>query len=1482
MKKSKKILALILSLIMMMSAASLGLVGSAVSSKSTYTGTALGSLNSADQYELSDEQNISMILDYADKMLGELNLMKTTIAVSSIKVDIDLTSLNGVNKTLIGLNEKLGSLSSFIGDLADLKLTMFTANTYRDGTGARDVAMIQAFLSFLSNSTNAGMIKKLVQKGLGTGSGQLNPGSIVSGFLPANVTDITNDIVGFLKETLFKDRNAKFDTEIPNLIMDMINNLGVEALKDFKVTTSSTIYSLIDSAARSLINWVIEQVKLGADGVFGADIKSLILTALPTFEQDYPFVDLDGIKNISWNWSAQGMGSAFSTSNTSSWLAYQVNDFVGMLVNNVLPEFKGSWTADHSTNSLATLDSNIAKLAKYVNEKVNPTSILDSNTTYSTKTYAMVLANFVIKMFLPALSVSEQDIIDGNVCKLAVQALNELMCYYLPEKALSDLYLTNGDGTYKLDADGNMQLSSKYTETYCKTAYKSMIAEVAAQFLSGYFPIKFTNTSSFDTVLKDAGAYFVNDVAAGALGTVGSSETIYTAFDRLILSVNSSGSYIEGASSSGGRNTSGIMPQNFLPSAYNTTKKVVDQLFTSIENLSLGGIIKLLVPNTATADMNTALLPNVLTLTVIRVVNKLFPGTWTQKTTSLDALITNANLGTILYSIMTNFSYSNHICPVVKLLNAMLGLSSSQKKGEADVSLAKATTSADGATVYVSAEPVIYSSSTTLPSGYFLKIENTSSGINSGYSSADGTNYQDSLYQLRVNSVVCENSSTVKVSGLTSTNAIIDSGASIGLALSGTCPLNTTLQFLVTYQMSNENGRSYGDVQQSRIYVYYGSRTTTTLTSNTVSVTVPTKIYASPNTLARTLGSSRTSNLESGYSATAETSTMPTALTNAGYKITPSSVGKPASTTDEYFNLFSVSYKMTTEQLKAISGNYTIKYEIQTKDTAAEGSAYGTAKSTNIALTLFYDNGLTALVDKYLNLDLQSGEFSSQAQFNAFMSELRTAYAMVYNPGSTATTVSALESAFAAECSKLETAYNKLLLYQVSDAVANLKQRITEYSTGTEDAVAKYRIYDYTPVSWKRYSSTMSTIKRYFNTGVTSSLKINEALRINDVMANRLVLRSKVSGDSSKNSAFNNLKAVYNTYSNILSNSSDVTYTTKSKEALQTAIAKAADIIAVPDTYKASDFSDARSAILAGVHELTVQPLDVQTLEQTIDESTTTYNDNAPYTDEAWEKFLAAVGDATDIVENPFNYINSATDSAEIAKGNEKVDELKSALDAAVEQLKANPFISELVTKTNESERNYGFVYDDSVKTIHAGKYKIQNDGYIIVPFGTKGNDLKNMNYFTLTSNESKYFNDEGEPLKEGDTPMKYQTPYTAAACINPSTGRAVTTAAVRAGNLYQITWENGQTSSYNVIMANNPADTASATSKTKFVAAMNVVGQKLPQVLKGELADSEATASTILACDVNGDGKVDNTDLVLYKMYKQGKWNPVTVNFNL
>ena len=104
MKKSKKILALILSLIMMMSAASLGLVGSAVSSKSTYTGTALGSLNSADQYELSDEQNISMILDYADKMLGELNLMKTTIAVSSIKVDIDLTSLNGVNKTLIGLN----------------------------------------------------------------------------------------------------------------------------------------------------------------------------------------------------------------------------------------------------------------------------------------------------------------------------------------------------------------------------------------------------------------------------------------------------------------------------------------------------------------------------------------------------------------------------------------------------------------------------------------------------------------------------------------------------------------------------------------------------------------------------------------------------------------------------------------------------------------------------------------------------------------------------------------------------------------------------------------------------------------------------------------------------------------------------------------------------------------------------------------------------------------------------------------------------------------------------------------------------------------------------------------------------------------------------------------------------------------------------------------------------------------------------------
>lgn len=1478
MKKSKKILALIMSLIMLMSATSVGLVANAASSKSTYTGTALGSLNSADKYNLTNEQYVSALFDFADNMLVDLNLMHTAVAIGSVKIDVDLTSLNGINRTITGVYAKLGMLSSFIGDLANetsgIQLGMFSANTYRDGTGARDVALMGAFVSFLSNSNNANIVKKLIQKGLGGDGVDIG---MVSNFLPASVTDITDDIVGFLKETLFKDRNAKFDTEISNMLMDLVNNLNFAPLAEFKITSNSSIYSLIDSAARSAINWALKQCRLGPDGEFKTSVKDAILKLLPTFETDYPFVNLDGFNNLSWDWSAHGAGTAFSTSNTKSWLVYQVNDFLGMILSNVLPEFTG-WKADNSTSSLTTFDENIAKLAKYANDKLNPEdSVLDSSKTYSTKVYAMVLANFVIKMFLPSLSVSDSDILAGNVCKLAVQALNEFMSYYMPENVLNDLYEMNGNN-YALDDKGHLKVSSAYTETKCKTVYKQQLAQIAAQFTSAYFPVTFRDKTSFDTVLYDLGAYFVNDVAESALGTVGASESIYTAFDRIVLSINSSGGYINGASSSGGRNTSGILPQGTLPSAYNTSKKVIDLLFSAIENLSLGSALKLLVPNTSNTEMTKAVLPNLLSLEAIRIVNKLFPGTWTKATESLDALITNENLGNILYSIMTNLSLTNHIYPLAKAACTLLGLTSSQKKGDANVSLAKSDKDADGATIYISESvPVIYNKSNTLPGGYFLKIENTSSGINAGYSRADRSQYQDSLYNLKVNSVTCENVSTVKVEALTSSNSIIASGANVGLAISGSCPLGTTLQFLVKYQMSNENGTTYSDEQEARMYVYYGSRTTTSLSSNGVTVEVPTKVYASPSTLTNTLADVYAGSAENVYTMSAETSVAPKALTDKGYEIKFTNPGAPTNTSanKKKYSMFSVSNSVKPENYSTLSGTYSINYNVQTRDSSVADSAFGAAKSTTISLVLFNDFGLASLVNQYMNLDLQSVEFSSATQLKSFLNELAKAYAMVYNPSATATGVSALESAFKAEAQALETAYNKVLVYQVSDAVTNLKQRIEEYSTGTEEQVAKYRSFDYTPVSWARYSSTMSTLKGDLNSGVTSSLVINEHLRYNVVTANRLVLKSAVAGDSSKTSARKNLQTVYDTYSNILNNNSGVTYTTTSKEALEKALATAADVLAVPDSYKASDMSDARSDILAGVNELTVQPLTVAALESAIDDAEKTYNDNSPYTDEAWEAYLKALSSAQDIVDNPYNYVPADPTSAQIAEGNAKVNELKTALADAIQYLTDHPFISDLVSKQYTTGVDYGHVYGESANKIVAGKYTLDNNNYIIAPYGITGNELKNMTFFELTSNKSRYFNDEGGKLKEGDIPKTYTSTFTSATCYNDRGSAA--TGAVRSGYTFVIKWSNGSTTTYNIVVAANP--TKSSVSNSQYTRnGINLVGQYLPQVLNGTLAEAKVTPELILACDINGDGEVDNTDLVCYNLYEAGKWSQVLV----
>lgn len=1488
MKKCKKVLALVLALLMLVSAVSVGFSAFASQNgKSIYTGSGLKtSMNSVDEYELDNQQYCSMILEFADKTLAEMNIKPMTIKITDgAVISVNLQSVDGLVDTILSVKKVVSSNASLIKEIGDFNFSYITADLSRGNnpTKTGDEALIKAFVQFLSDETNANLIKKAVQKGIGTSDGQLNPGNIVNGFLPDAVHDL--DIVKMIKEGVFNNANVKFDDGIADLITEILNNMNLEQLDGYKFVKTDSIYLTIDKVVRALTKWAVKQLQEDA-----WNIEESILGAMPTFKEDYPFVDLQGLTRVNWTWEGDGC-TTFTPGQPKTYLVYHINNLIGHIVDKVFPEFSEqyTWTKDNSTNSLNTLDNNIAKAAEYADKKLNggtftAEEISGLSATAKRKAYAMVLADALLKMFFPGIKIDKEDIKAGNICKLAVMALNELFSYYLPNEYIDDLY------TYTESSTGTIISfnSSKYPESTCKTLYKQMAAQAISKFATGYFPVTFSTSESknIDSVAKVMLSYFLNTVckagnkSEGAIGTVSSSDTAYSAIDRIIFSYKN-GSYVEGASPSGGRNNSGILPKGFLPSAYSTTESIKNLLFSAVENLSIGSLLGVLIPNSSDTEMNTAVFPELATWEVIRIINVIFPGTWTSKTSSLDTLITNDNLGTILYKILRNLDMDYHVRPGVKLACFVLGLSTPQKRGEADISLAMAASGA-----FTEIGNVIPATSTSIPAGYYIKVSNTTKGINTGYHNGGNSGaeeVQDALYKLKVKSIVCENDSGVTVNA---SETVINDNESAGFAISGTLTDSPkkVLSFLVKYQMSLENGRNYSENEiESRLYVYAGMPDSTTITSGTVVATIPKTIYGSPSMINNAIGLLRTTDVNSSITAAAKDySTYPTSLTNAGISLSATDPGSPASAINKPFNPVSISVPGSVD-ISRYYGSHTMTYTMESKNPSQEGSDYGSPASANVNLVLFDDAGLPSLFSKYTGMDLQTKDFSDTALWSAFQSELIKAAVMINNPSAYGSTPSALTTAYTNEVQALTTAYEKLAKSSNVDYTDALNQRINTYADGNEadNIRALYPMWDYTPVSYARFSSSMSTIRDYKSKNESSSIRIEEALRFNDVMKDRLFTSDKT--DSDKAAARQNLidllgKFVRTQYS------ADV-YTYGSYQALMKAFddAEAAknNYTALDGTVGAartSDYADARTEILEALNKLTEQPLKGEDLSNLISRvnaikaGTGLHDnqfDNMYYTDETWNALETALANADVAINDPFTFINPAGEEptpAEIATAKAKLGTLLSDINTAFNNLENYKSVLELKNPDQE-----GYVTFKEGQKVIVGSKIIEGDDYVILPYGAgvAVNNIKNL--YKMSENVSHYTKDD---KGKWNTYSTAGSDFDVTVLQSKTSTRAVTSGLLKTGHAIKIVDGNSNTKIYVVVITGN---TGSASSAARWATAPTDVAKVLPNVI-ANVGVASISDEKLLACDLNSDGVVDITDMALLKKWQAGTYEPYNV----
>ncbi|MBR0414238.1 MAG: hypothetical protein IJI67_04115 [Clostridia bacterium] len=1491
MKQCKKVLALVLALVMLLSAVGVGLTASATNVKNLYTGAALsGKMNKADSYELENEQYASIILDFADKALAEANIAPIVYPLTGgLRISINLKSINQLNTSIMGLDTLIDKVpGSLLGDVQKLYLKDFTTNTARDGrTCASDVRFINALVSFINNESNYSRIKKLVQKGVGSGDGQFDAGAI-NGMINDMAGDIVGDIVGFLKKTLFQDSNANFDTEVASLITELLNGLDLEMIKGYTFETSDTLYSTVDKLARVITRWAVSNVQADT-----WQIKENILAAMPSFEKDYPFVKLDNITSINWDWQDDGMGTKYVAGNASTYLVYHVNNCIGSIVETIIPEFKNfkgtyaeaGWKKDNSTSSLSTLNTNIAKAAQFADIKLNNggsfTEQEIASMTNPTKSYAMVLANTIIKMFFPGIKVEKQDILQGNIAVLAVQALNEFMAYYIPDNVLTDLYTYNETGT--------VLNRSKYTESYCQSQYKKMCAQLLAKFVSGYFPeqsgkLEFSNKNDLDAVLKDIVKYFMNIVckagslSEGALGTISNSDTVYTAVDRIILSLNSSGVYQEGASPSGARNVTGIIPEGFLPDSIKasghthcTSKDAIDHLFNCVNDLNFGDLFKILIPNASNSEMNTSLFPTLVSREFIRIINVIFPGTWTSKTDSLNALITNPNLGTMLANIMSKLNINYHVYPGLKLVSTLMGLSTAQTRGEAEIDLSYKFSDS----LYTKISPEIASGSTAsqpnIPANYNITVTNTSKGINGGYHSSTGSEVQYEPYKLQVVSIQCVNDSNVTVSGVGDTT-IVKSDESMNFPISGKATNNKVLEFLVTYKMSNELGSYKGSIeQQSRLYAFFGNRAFTSARSNSVTVKIPSTIYGTPSMLNSAVGYYNTNDASASYSGSAEDSVFPTALKNAGFDFKAANTGTPESTLDAQFNPFSVSVPSGVE-IGNYAGTYQLTYNLKTMDTSAEGSSYGSNTPINVNWVLFDDGGLEKLVNSIVGEALQSGDFSNTDLWNTFEAELIHAQTMLKNPSSAGTTAAALTTAFANEKEVLENTYKALKESSTADYTGLLKERLVEYADGDPEnnIRPKYTRWDYATVGYARYDSSLSTVRDYYQKKESSSIKVTEALRYNEEMAKPAILFADSTTEVSKGKAQTNLQTIYNEYNPRRSSYTADKYTPGSIEPLMEALDQAKQVLdgtgldgqSAP---KISDYADARSDILAALNKLIDQPLDIAALNALVTQVKEQYNDNMYYTDAAWNVFEKALATADQYINDPYSLLDEDYTAADVARVNAQItNEVIPQVNAAVQTLQDNPYISSL------SGTATGAVAYDFGKQIVCGPKVIDASEYIIVPYGTTVANVSQ--FFEFSKNTSKYTKDD-----EGNWNTYCSVDGSPSFTIYNAAGRAQSSGLTKVRSDWTVTvTAPGIESHYTIVVTANVGN--KSISASLFAQAPAQLATILPNVIANVGVDALKPAE-ILACDLNGDGMVDNTDLSLLKMWQTGRFTPYNIN---
>ena len=750
----KRLLAIILASLLILSSATAG-----ASAYQAYKDDALTKYDFTDTAVLTTEQYASALLDYADKELKKANITMDL----SILGKLDATSIDNALSSVYKLINGNKIILWMAGDLNSVNVDAIKSPRRSNTT---DVAVIKALLQFLAD--NKGIVKKVVVGGVGK---YKRDGGVSLGVANSFVkVDLNVEVM--LREMIWGLAYPNTEYNSSNNIDTMLQVIIQNALAGVKEIPES-VRNLVDlNSTKSTYDFIEDLLQTAYNDIA---VPMLNDQTMKWLGQE---IDKDTTGTLAGLFNRDFRVSAYTVP-AGSTLVAELNNIAGGIVNGLLKNYNGWVSGDNSK-----LTDNVVAVARYILKETGDYFFPDWQKHIATaeeidamskEELIAYLARSIINASVGYMYIPE-DV--TTVVGVAWEAVKQLMAQFLPERdysgypktvqgildMLADYVAYNVNPGIDLNA-GDLKKALNYGDGMDKmltTAVQWLDAD--PQYYTGLLPSTAIDTSDGWKALDDIFFKLLDKSVLPAKFANSGSETILKDIVYSILN--------------------GLL---------------VDQDLTCISDL--------FVKNESGVFASQTLKQSIVRL-VTDILNAVLPGTVTKTYGSLNEIVSNSELGSIVENLLgsLNSNKDKLVPPIVNIVAQVMKLTDKAKFKEMEIAGSKRIKNS---------------------SELDLTVYNGSKGINRGYTDKNNNFTQDKLPRYTIDSwsAVAYNydgskQKDLSVSGLTA-NEELNGGDNRLVKISGIDSNNTLVVFTVYYFVLDEAGNKLtNDASVCRFYSY--------------------------------------------------------------------------------------------------------------------------------------------------------------------------------------------------------------------------------------------------------------------------------------------------------------------------------------------------------------------------------------------------------------------------------------------------------------------------------------------------------------------------------------------------------------------------------------------------------------------------------------------------------------------------------------